>query len=127
MNKTETKYGWLSSDPGYVSRKHEDDKIIAFERGGHLFVFNFHTSKSFTDYKVRYILDLNGIPHESGNVKRVFNEFIFIISNRLEYGSQEHTKLLLKQMLRNMVVSPGLILVLNIRPLMRAMTDDDSV
>jgi len=52
MNKTETKYGWLSSDPGYVSRKHEDDKIIAFERGGHLFVFNFHTSKSFTDYKI---------------------------------------------------------------------------
>ena len=52
MNKAETKWGWLSSDPGYVSRKHEDDKIIAFERGGHLFVFNFHTSKSFTDYKV---------------------------------------------------------------------------
>jgi len=52
MNKAETKHGWLSSDPGYVSRKHEDDKIIAFERGGHLFVFNFHTSKSFTDYKI---------------------------------------------------------------------------
>ena len=52
MNKAETKHGWLSSDPAYVSRKHEDDKIIAFERGGHLFVFNFHTSKSFTDYKV---------------------------------------------------------------------------
>ena len=62
-----------------------------------------------------------------GNVKRVFNEFLFIVPFRLEYGNQEHTKLLLKQMLRNMVVSPGLILVLNIRPLTRAMTDDDSV
>ena len=61
------------------------------------------------------------------NVKRVFNKFIFIIYCRLEYGNQEHTKLLLKQILRIMVVSPGLILVLNIKPLTRAMTEDDSV
>ena len=61
------------------------------------------------------------------NVKRVFNKFIFIISCRLEYGNQEHTKLLLKQILPIMVVSPGLILVLNIRPLMRDGMEDDSV
>lgn len=36
----------------YVSRKHEDDKVIAFERAGLVFVFNFHVSKSFTDYKI---------------------------------------------------------------------------
>ena len=53
MNRTEEKYGWLSADPAYVSWKHEDDKVIAFERGaGVLFVFNFNTSKSFTNYKV---------------------------------------------------------------------------
>ncbi len=53
MNSTEEKYGWLSADPAYVSWKHEDDKVIAFERGaGVLFVFNFNTSKSFTNYKV---------------------------------------------------------------------------
>lgn len=36
----------------YVSLKHELDKIIAFERAGLLFVFNFHSSKSFTDYRI---------------------------------------------------------------------------
>ncbi len=50
---TENKYGWLAADPGYVSCKHQDDKTIVFERAGLLFVFNFHTSKSFTDYKVK--------------------------------------------------------------------------
>lgn len=37
---------------GYVNLKHEDDKVIAFERAGLLFVFNFHATKSFTDYRV---------------------------------------------------------------------------
>jgi hypothetical protein len=35
-----------------VSCKHEDDKTIIFERAGLIFAFNFHTSKSYTDYKV---------------------------------------------------------------------------
>ena len=51
-HRTEGKYGWLSSDPAYVSWKHEDDKIICFERAGCLFVFNFHVNKSFADYRV---------------------------------------------------------------------------
>ncbi len=50
----EDKYGWLASDPAYVSCKHEDDKTIIFERAGLIFAFNFHTSKSYTDYKVLY-------------------------------------------------------------------------
>ena len=36
----------------YVSTKHEDDKVLAFERAGLLFVFNFHPNKSFPDYRV---------------------------------------------------------------------------
>lgn len=36
----------------YVSYKHEDDKVIAFERANLVFVFNFHATKSFTDYRV---------------------------------------------------------------------------
>lgn len=53
MNFAEEKYGWLSGhDSGYVSWKHEDDKVIVFERRGVLFVFNFHNEKSFTDYKI---------------------------------------------------------------------------
>lgn len=52
MNHTESKYGWLGAYPAYVSMKHEEDKIIAFERAGLLFVFNFHPVKSFADYRV---------------------------------------------------------------------------
>ncbi|XP_055372487.1 1,4-alpha-glucan-branching enzyme [Condylostylus longicornis] len=52
MNVLEEEYGWLRSEPAYVSWKHEGDKIIAFERAGLVFVFNFHPTRSFTGYRV---------------------------------------------------------------------------
>nr|XP_015197484.1 PREDICTED: 1,4-alpha-glucan-branching enzyme isoform X2 [Lepisosteus oculatus] len=52
MNRTEDKFGWLAAPPAFVSTKHEGDKIIAFERGNVLFIFNFHPSNSYTDYRV---------------------------------------------------------------------------
>jgi len=52
MNLADEKHQWLAASPGYVSLKHEDDKIIAFERAGLLFIFNFHPTKSFTDYRI---------------------------------------------------------------------------
>jgi len=51
MNRTEDKYGWLHAEYAYVSLKHEEDKLIAFERAGLFFVFNFHPTKSYTDYR----------------------------------------------------------------------------
>jgi len=52
MNRLEEKHKWLSSPQAFVTLKHELDKIIAFERGGLLFVFNFHPEKSFSDYQL---------------------------------------------------------------------------
>lgn len=52
MNEAETKYHWLSAPQAYVSLKHEGDKVIVYERAGLLFVFNFHPTNSFTDYRV---------------------------------------------------------------------------
>lgn len=52
MNHLEEQYGWLSSPQLYISLKHEGDKVIVYERAGLLFIFNFHPSKSFTDYRV---------------------------------------------------------------------------
>ncbi|KAK0251346.1 1,4-alpha-glucan-branching enzyme [Friedmanniomyces endolithicus] len=52
MQWTEQKYGWLHSPQAYVSLKNESDKVIAFERAGLLWIFNFHPSSSFTDYRV---------------------------------------------------------------------------
>lgn len=40
------------SNHQYISLNHEDDKIIVFEKGTLLFIFNFHPSKSFEGYKV---------------------------------------------------------------------------
>ena len=46
------KYGWLHAPPAYVSWKHEDDKVVVFDRAELIFVFNFHPVKSFPDYPV---------------------------------------------------------------------------
>lgn len=52
MQWTEEKYGWLHSPQAYISLKHDGDKVVVFERGGLLWIFNFHPSSSFTDYRV---------------------------------------------------------------------------
>ncbi|KAF8450618.1 glycoside hydrolase family 13 protein [Boletus edulis BED1] len=52
MNHLESKYMWLSSPQAYVSLKHDSDKMIVYERAGLLFIFNFHPTKSFADYRV---------------------------------------------------------------------------
>ena len=52
MQWTEKKYGWLYSPQAYVSLKNEQDKVIVFERAGLLWIFNFHPSQSYTDYRV---------------------------------------------------------------------------
>jgi len=52
MNKLEEQFHWLSSPQAYIYQKHEDNKVISFERGNLFWVFNFHPSKSFTDYRV---------------------------------------------------------------------------
>ncbi|CAM0945712.1 unnamed protein product [Alopecurus aequalis] len=52
MQHLEEKYGFMTSDHQYVSRKHEEDKVIVFEKGDLVFVLNFHWSNSYFDYRV---------------------------------------------------------------------------
>ena len=42
----------MTSEHQYISRKDEGDKMIVFERGNLGFVFNFHCSNSYFDYRV---------------------------------------------------------------------------
>lgn len=35
-----------------MTTKHEDDKVLVFERAGLVFVFNFHATQSVTDYPI---------------------------------------------------------------------------
>ncbi|KAJ1536555.1 alpha-1,4-glucan branching enzyme [Nowakowskiella sp. JEL0078] len=51
MHHLEEKFGWLQTDQ-YVSLKNEEDKIVVFERGNLLFIFNFNSSKSFENYQI---------------------------------------------------------------------------
>ena len=77
MNNLETKYGWLSAPQAYVSLKHEVDKVIVFERAGVLFIFNFHPTQSFSDYRVgvkesgEYSVVLSSDENEFGGHERV--------------------------------------------------------
>ncbi|CAH8446935.1 unnamed protein product [Schistosoma margrebowiei] len=77
MQHLEEKYGWLAAPQAYVSRKNEGDKVIAFERAGVLFAFNFHPTQSFTDYKIgvdtpgQYHIVLDSDQEEFGGFKRI--------------------------------------------------------
>ena len=80
MNKLDDVFNFISSPFQYVSLKHEDDKIVVFEKGDLLFVFNFHPYKSYENYKIgtkwatqhKIVLDSD--------------EFRFFGKGRLEYG-----------------------------------------
>lgn len=52
MNNLESKHKWLSSSHTYISLKHESDRVIAFERAKLVFIFNFHPTQSYTDYRI---------------------------------------------------------------------------
>uniref|UniRef100_UPI001EAEB63B 1,4-alpha-glucan-branching enzyme-like n=1 Tax=Oncorhynchus gorbuscha TaxID=8017 RepID=UPI001EAEB63B len=52
MNLTEDKYGWLASQKVLLTTADEKDKVIVFERANVMFVFNFHPSNSYSDYRI---------------------------------------------------------------------------
>ncbi|KAK4833753.1 hypothetical protein QYF36_010671 [Acer negundo] len=52
MQHLDEKYGFMISEHQYISRKDEGDRTIVFERGNLVFVFNFHWSNSYFDYRV---------------------------------------------------------------------------
>nr|OQO16776.1 1,4-alpha-glucan-branching enzyme [Rachicladosporium sp. CCFEE 5018] len=87
MQWTEEKYGWLHSPQAYISLKNESDKVIVFERAGLLWIFNFHPSSSFTDYRVgveqagTYKIVLNSDDPEFGGLGRVKNDGRFFTTD----------------------------------------------
>jgi 1,4-alpha-glucan branching enzyme len=63
---------------------HNRDNILAFKRGDYLFVFNFHPSISFTDYRIpvtgRYIVVFDTDRKEFGGFDRIDRKMIYISS-----------------------------------------------
>lgn len=52
MNLLDEKFSFLSSSKQIVSSANEDDKVVVFERGDLVFVFNFHPVNTYEGYKV---------------------------------------------------------------------------
>ncbi|XP_064635389.1 1,4-alpha-glucan-branching enzyme-like [Lineus longissimus] len=97
MQHLEEKYGWLAAEQAYVSCKHEDDKIIVFERPpGLVWVFNFHVSKSFEGYRIgtnvpgKYKIVLDTDAPEFGGHNRLNHETEFFTFNE-GWGGRYHS------------------------------------
>ena len=52
MNILQDIFNVKESKEEYISTKHEEDKVIVFEKGDLLFAFNFHPVKSFEGYQI---------------------------------------------------------------------------
>ena len=52
MNSLESEYSWLQSKHQYISLINEKDKMIVFEKGDLLFIFNLHPTQSFEHYRI---------------------------------------------------------------------------
>lgn len=52
MNSLDDKFSFLASSKQIVSCTSEEDKVIVFERGDLVFVFNFHPINTYDGYKV---------------------------------------------------------------------------
>ncbi|XP_014772929.1 1,4-alpha-glucan-branching enzyme [Octopus bimaculoides] len=96
MLKLEEKYSWLN-DFNYISLKHETDKVIVFERTDKLvFVFNFHSANSYTDYKIgvnnpgKYRIALDTDVEEFGGHKRLDHNTVFSTSEGSHHNRKYH-------------------------------------
>jgi len=87
INHLEDRTKWLTQGQ-YVQLKHEDDKMIAYERDGLVFVLNFHPTQSWADYRIgvsrpgTYKIALNSDRAEFGGFDR--------IDEKIEYIAQDH-------------------------------------
>ncbi|KAM9088092.1 1,4-alpha-glucan-branching enzyme isoform 2-T2 [Megaptera novaeangliae] len=98
MNKLEERCHWLSAPQAHVSEEHETNKIIAFERAGLLFVFNFHPSNSYTDYRLgttvpgKYKIVLDSDAAEYGGHQRLDHNTDFF-SKPFEHNNHPYSLL----------------------------------
>ncbi|XP_057435151.1 1,4-alpha-glucan-branching enzyme 1, chloroplastic/amyloplastic-like isoform X2 [Lotus japonicus] len=77
MNLLDDKFSFLASTKQIVSSTNEEDKVIVFERGDLVFVFNFHPETTYEGYKVgcdlpgKYRVALDSDAREFGGHGRV--------------------------------------------------------
>ncbi|ONH77980.1 1,4-alpha-glucan-branching enzyme [Saccharomyces cerevisiae] len=95
MQLCEKRHKWLNTKQAYVSLKHEGDKMIVFERNNLLFIFNFHPTNSYSDYRVgvekagTYHIVLNSDRAEFGGHNRI-NESSEFFTTDLEWNNRKN-------------------------------------
>ncbi|UZJ56056.1 hypothetical protein CBS101457_005376 [Exobasidium rhododendri] len=96
MNLLEDKFKWLAAPQAYVSLKHESDRVIAFERAGALFIFNFHPTNSYTDYRIgvdvpgEYRIALDSDSKEHGGHGRIDHEKSRYFTSPMEWNGRRN-------------------------------------
>ncbi|MCO5550805.1 hypothetical protein L7F22_004297 [Adiantum nelumboides] len=77
MNNLDEKISFLASSNQFISCASEEEKVVVFEKGGLVFVFNFHPLNTYEGYKVgcdlpgRYRVALDSDSLEFGGHGRV--------------------------------------------------------
>eukprot|EP01127_Copromyxa_protea_P013232 TRINITY_DN3545_c0_g1_i1.p1 TRINITY_DN3545_c0_g1~~TRINITY_DN3545_c0_g1_i1.p1 ORF type:complete len:708 (-),score=102.83 TRINITY_DN3545_c0_g1_i1:39-2129(-) len=92
MLKVEIENPFLNWKDVYVGIKHEGDKVVSFEKAGLLFLFNFHPTKSFADYRVpvgvsgKYVSILDSDAKAFGGHDRLDSQTEFFTEDYGYYG-----------------------------------------
>jgi 1,4-alpha-glucan branching enzyme len=79
MGGLDNRFNFLASEHQYVTLKDENSKVIAFERGDCMFIFNFSSTQSYEGFEV-------GCQWESMRIVLDSDEHRFGGQHRLEYG-----------------------------------------
>jgi len=80
----------------YISLKHEEQKLITFERGNLLWIFNFHPTQSFADYKIgtewagKYSIVLNSDNKKFGGHDRIDESQSYYSQPQEWHGRKNH-------------------------------------
>jgi len=96
MNHLAGKYGWLEAPQAYVSLKNEKDKVVVFERASLVFVFNFHPTESYTDYRIgvdvpgEYKVILSSDEKEFGGFSNVIADASTHITTPMEWNGRKN-------------------------------------
>ena len=80
----------------HISIKNQVDKMISLDRAGLVFVFNFHPTKSFTDYRIgvpvsgTYRIVLDSDERRFGGYEQIDHHTDYISSEE-ECGGRSHS------------------------------------
>jgi 1,4-alpha-glucan branching enzyme len=87
LNSCEDALQFLSSSHQYVSKKDNGDKMVVFERGDAVFVFNWHPTRSYENYRVgclkpgKYTIALNSDEPDFGGYDNVKSNVEFFATD----------------------------------------------